>query len=227
MHPEPRWQAQGHRSPLPLGSLAREPRVPAPATCPASQSQDSLGPVGLETPHDPANWGAFFPHQIAMETTLLCRQREGRPGKGKIQVPAPAQASPSPSWAQGQRHRSSSWLDRASLREEAWEKNLRYLSLRVKKTQEQPCWGGGPRVESWGKTTSLPRSSGSGPWEEGLSPPSIPASPRPNRGVQRPWSWKWGCRRGQNPAFGRDWGTRPGVPLLGCWFCFALKSRLL
>lgn len=146
--PEPRWQAQGRPSPLLLRSLAQEPHFPAPATCPASQSQDSLSPAGLETtPPAPSKPGGILPPQTAVETTSprLCsawagREREGRPGKGKIQVAAPAQPSPSPSRTQGQGHRPFSWLDGA------WEKNLRFLSLRVKMTQEQPCgeMGGTP-----------------------------------------------------------------------------------
>lgn len=127
-------------------ALLRSPiSLPLPRALPARAKRASALRVWRPPPLHPANWGAFFLPDFCGEhvpETMLCmgRQIEGRPGKGKIQVAAPAQPSPSPSWTQGQGHWPFSWLDGA------WEKNLRFLSLRVKMTQEQPCgeMGGTP-----------------------------------------------------------------------------------
>ncbi|XP_027468359.2 uncharacterized protein LOC113932964 [Zalophus californianus] len=85
----PRAQVAGLGPPLtpPLGSLAQEPHLPAPATGPASQSQESLGPVGLETPHNPANrGGTFFPPNCRGDqvpvTTLLTGTQTARGERG-------------------------------------------------------------------------------------------------------------------------------------------------
>lgn len=57
--------------------------------------------------------------------------------------------------------------------------------------------------------------------------------PQIHQGCQGSWLWKQGCGKRLNPAFKGDWGggwdprhPSPGAQLLGCWFCFSLKSGL-
>lgn len=142
-----------------------------------------------------------------------------------------AQASPSPSWTQGQGHWSFSWLDRASLQEEAWEKTLRFLSLQVKKTQNNHVgvWGGDagrragagppPRLGLWahgnGKRAFLLWS------QKKCQHSSLHTTiPQTKQGCPGALAMEMRVRDGAESSF-------PGAPLLGCWFCFSLKSRLL
>lgn len=62
-------------------------------------------------------------------------------------------------------------------------------------------------------------------------PPSALPSPK-YKGVGA-LAVQTGCGKGLNPAFKGDWGwgwdprhPSPGAQLLGCWFCFSLKSGL-
>lgn len=90
-------------------------------------------------------------------------------------------------------------------------------------------WGA-PRVDSCSGTTSPPRASSSGQWEEGLSGaeqveiatllPASPRSPDQTKGGQGPRPWKRGCRKGLNPDFRGDWGTDCGGSALGLLVLF-------
>lgn len=183
---------------------------PTPATCLPPRAKTALALRVWRPPHNAANWGAFFSpscgDQVPVTVLLTGTQTAGREtgeGEGPGGCSCPGLASPS--WAQGQRHRSFSWLDGASLQEDAWEKSLRYLSLRVKTTQEQPHCGGGTPGGEPGVGSSLPaqvfRLRVMERWPFSSLRTSVPKT--------KPWPWKRGCRMALNPAFGGAWGGGP------------------
>lgn len=236
IYPEPGRQARGHHSPLPSAALLRSPiSLPPPRARPARAKRASA-PWVRKPPQPSKPGGGHSSPQTAVETKSLrlCssrarRQREGS-GEGKLQVAARAQASPSPCWTQGQGHWSFFWLDRASIQETAWEKNLWFLSLRVKKTRNNhvgvrgdPGWraGAGPppcpglRAQGNGKRAFLL-------WSQKKCHHSCLRTtvPQTKQGCPGALAMEMGLRDGAESSF-------PGAPLLGCWFCFSLKSRLL
>lgn len=211
--------------------------LPAPAMCPPPRAKTALA-LRVWRPLHNANWGAFFPPELWRPRPCDCAPHghansgrgdwgRGRGRSGRLLLPRPHQpplGTRSPTSVLFLARRGSS--AGGGLREEP-----EVSELAGETTQEQPRWGGGPWVESWvGSPRDPPHRPGLQAQGDGKMAFLLPSYQRPpdQTGVSGALAMEMGVQDGTESSFwGRLGGRAPGAPLLGCWFGFALKPRLL
>lgn len=233
-------QRQSHTCPEPtppLGSLAQEP-ISLPLPCALHPEPRQLWPCGSGDPStmqtgghsSPPNCGDHVPVTVLLTVTQTVGGETGEgEGEGPGGCSCPGLTSPplgtrSPTSVLFLARRGSS--AGGGLREEP-----EVSELAGETTQEQPRWGGGPWVESWvGSPRDPPHRPGLQAQGDGKMAFLLPSYQRPpdQTGVSGALAMEMGVQDGTESSFwGRLGGRAPGAPLLGCWFGFALKPRLL